>query len=88
MDPISQIIMISIGNVVAWLAAIYVKDALPGLIGNLVISTTGAFAAGYLCLRFLPEFDKLGMIAGAFIGAILLLSVIRLRTWHWFENGN
>ena len=59
MDPISQMIMISIGNVVAWLAAIYVKDALPGLIGNLVISTTGAFVAGYLCLRFLPELDKL-----------------------------
>jgi len=78
-----MMIILSIGNVVGWLAAMYVKDALSGLIGHIVISTIGAFIAGYLSLRIFPEFDKFGMIVGAFIGAVLLLFIVRFRNWHW-----
>ena len=82
MDPMSQIIVINIGNVVAWLAAIYAKDALRGLIGNVIISTLGAFIAAYLSLKLLPEFDKLGMMVAAFLGAGLLLYTTRPKAWQ------
>ena len=82
MDPYSMMIVISIGTVVGWLAAMYVKHALPGLIGHVVVSTVGAFVAGYASLRILPEFGKFGMIVGAFIGAALLLYVVRFRNWR------
>ncbi len=55
MDPVSMMIILSIGNVVAWLAGMYVKNALPGLIGHVVVSTIGALNADYLCLRILLE---------------------------------
>ena len=82
MDPYSMMIIISIGNVVGWLAGIYVKNALPGLIGHVVISTIGAFVGGYLSLRVFPGFGKYGMIISAFIGAALLLFVVRFRNWR------
>ena len=82
MDPYSMMIIISIGNVVGWLAGLYVRNALPGLIGHVVISTIGAFIGGYLSLRIFPEFDKLGMIVSALIGAALLLYVVRFKNWR------
>ena len=82
MDPSSMMIMISIGNVVGWLAAIYVKNALPGLIGHVVISMIGAFIGGYLSLRFFGESAKFSMLINAFLGAVLLLYVVRFRNWR------
>jgi uncharacterized membrane protein YeaQ/YmgE (transglycosylase-associated protein family) len=75
-------IIISIGNVVGWLAAMYVKNALPGLLGHVVISTIGAFIGGCLSLRILGESNKFAMIINAFIGAALLLYIVRFRTWR------
>lgn len=86
MDPMSQVVVISIGNVVAWLAAIYVKDALRGLIANVVVSTLGAFGGAYLSLALLPG-DLLGMVVGAVIGATLLLSALLPMTRQLFKNG-
>jgi uncharacterized membrane protein YeaQ/YmgE (transglycosylase-associated protein family) len=77
-----MMIILSIGNVVGWLAAMYVKNALPGLMGHIVISTIGAFIAGYLSLRIFPQFDILGMIISAFLGAVLLLIAVRFRSWR------
>ena len=81
MDPYSMMIIISIGNVVGWLTGMYVKNALPGLIGHVVISTIGAFIGGYLSLRICTESDKFSMIISACIGAVLLLFVVRFRNW-------
>lgn len=80
-------IFISIGNAVAWLAAIYVKNADRDLLGNVVVGTVGAFIAGYLSLRLFPAFDTFGMIAGACIGAVLLILAVRQRKRHWFGKG-
>ena len=66
MDPFSIVIILSIGNVVAWLAALYVKDAARGLIGHVVVATTGAFIAGYLALWLFPNLYAFGMMTGAF----------------------
>jgi uncharacterized membrane protein YeaQ/YmgE (transglycosylase-associated protein family) len=52
MDPLGMMIILSIGNVVGWLTAMYVKNALPGLIGHIVISTIGVL------LLFFVRFKK------------------------------
>ncbi len=86
MDPFSVIIILSIGNIVAWLAALYVKDAARGLIGHVVVATTGAFIAGYLALWLFPNLYAFGMMAGAFVGPVFLLYFVRLRTWRLKET--
>ena len=82
MDPYSMMIMISIGNVVGWLAGMYVKNALPGLLGHIVVSTIGAFIGGYVSLWIFGESAKFSMLISAIIGAVLLLTVVRFRTWR------
>ncbi len=82
MDPFSIVIIISVGNFVAWIAAIYVKDAARGLIGHVVVATTGAFFAGYLALWLLPDLYAVGMIIGAFVGAVVLLYFVRFKKWR------
>ena len=79
MDPFSIIIILGIGNIVAWLAALYVKDAARGLIGHVVVATTGAFIGGYLALWLFPNLYAFGMMTGAFIGAVLSLYFLRLK---------
>lgn len=86
MDPFSVIIVLSIGNIVAWLAALYVKDAARGLIGHVVVATTGAFIAGYLALWLFPDLYAFGMMTGAFMGAVFMLYFVRFRTWRLKET--
>lgn len=74
-----MMVVICIGNVVAWVAAMYVKGALPGLLGHLVVSIGGALLGAYLSLQLVPSWAGLGMIPAAFAGAILLLYSLRLR---------
>ena len=87
MDPMSQIVVLNIGNVVAWLAAIYVKGALRGLIGHVCVSVLGAYLGGYLSFKVFPQFDGPGLVVAAFVGAATLLYVTRLRSWHIFTPG-
>jgi|GEM_PF-2897102 len=75
MDPLSLMIYIAIGNMVAWLAALYVKGALPGLIGHVIVSTLGAAGTAYLILRFAPAVNGIGIVGGALVGAAVLLYV-------------
>ncbi len=82
MDPLSMMLVLSIGCVVGWLAAMYVQGALPGLIGHVVVSTIGAYVVGYLALWFFPGFYYFSLIFGAFIGAALLLYLLRIKKWR------
>lgn len=87
MDPMSQIVVLNIGHVVAWLAAIYLRDALRTLPLNIVICATGAFLGGLATEQIFPALDKPGMVFGAFAGAVLLLSMTRPITGRLFRNG-
>jgi uncharacterized membrane protein YeaQ/YmgE (transglycosylase-associated protein family) len=77
MHPFDIIIAISIACCVGFVPAIYVNKDLLLAIGYFVGSTVGSFAGSFLSLWFFPEFDKLGIVLGGLIGAILLVVI-----WH------
>jgi len=83
MHWVNVAIILCVGNFIAWMVALYVKDAVRGLIGHVVCSTLGAFLAGYLALLVLPKYGTAGMIPAAFIGSGLLLYLVRFRKWNW-----
>lgn len=79
-------IILSIGNFIAWIVAIYVKDAVKGLLGHVLCSTLGAFIGGYLSLYFFPKYGAAALILIAFIGGGLLLYLVRFRKWNWWKG--
>jgi uncharacterized membrane protein YeaQ/YmgE (transglycosylase-associated protein family) len=81
MDPQGLIIWLIIGAIAGWLAGMVMKGGGFGLIGDIVVGIVGAFIAGWL----LPQIgfpliggSIVGAIIDAFIGAVILLFVIRL----------
>ncbi|MBC8267790.1 MAG: hypothetical protein H8E36_03490 [Rhodospirillaceae bacterium] len=83
MHWVNVAIILCIGNFIAWMVALYVKDAVSGLLGHVIFSTLGAFIAGYLSLLVLPNYGTAGMIPAAFTGGGLLLYLVRFRKWNW-----
>ncbi len=81
MDLQGIIIWLIIGAVAGWLAGMVVKGGGFGLIGDIVVGIVGALIAGWL----LPQIGFpliggpiVGAIIDAFIGAVILLVIIRL----------
>lgn len=79
MHVVDMFIMISIGQVVGWLATIYTESDERRLAGHLLATTAGAFVGGYLSLWLVSEFSKASMILCAFLGAGALLYFLRYR---------
>ena len=79
MDLTSIVMFLIIGAIAGWLAGVVMKGGGFGLIGDIVVGIIGAFIGGWL-------FGVLGIFAGgligavitAFVGACVLLFVIRL----------
>ncbi|NQU57743.1 MAG: GlsB/YeaQ/YmgE family stress response membrane protein [Rhodospirillales bacterium] len=82
MHWVNVAIILCVGNFVAWMAAMYVSNAVSGLLGHLVVSTIGAFIGGYLTLEIIPKYGTAGMIPGALVGSILLLYFVRFKKWR------
>jgi uncharacterized membrane protein YeaQ/YmgE (transglycosylase-associated protein family) len=80
MDVQALIIWLVVGAIAGWLAGMVVKGGGYGLIGDIVVGILGGLFAGWL----LPQVGVVigsGMIAAiidAFIGAVILLIVLRL----------
>jgi uncharacterized membrane protein YeaQ/YmgE (transglycosylase-associated protein family) len=80
MDVQALIIWLVVGAIAGWLAGMVVKGGGYGLIGDIVVGILGGLFAGWL----LPQVGLVigsGMIAAiidAFIGAVILLIVLRL----------
>jgi uncharacterized membrane protein YeaQ/YmgE (transglycosylase-associated protein family) len=75
------IIWLIVGAIAGWLAGMVVKGGGFGLIGDIVVGIVGAVIAGWLFPQIgLPLFggDLIGAIIDAFIGAVILLVIIRL----------
>ncbi len=77
MHPFDVIIVISAGTAVGYTASIYVDDDALLVLGYMVFSVIGAFAASLLALWFFPQFDKFGIVFGALFGAIVPVLVWR-----------
>ena len=77
----SIIIILLIGAIAGWLAGLVVRGFGFGLVGNIIVGIVGAFLAAWLLPRIgLPLIGggMIGSIIYAFIGAVVLLLLIRL----------
>jgi uncharacterized membrane protein YeaQ/YmgE (transglycosylase-associated protein family) len=75
------IIWLIVGAIAGWLAGMVVKGGGFGLIGDIIVGIVGSVIAGWL----LPQIgfpliggDFIGAVIDAFIGAIILLLIIKL----------
>ncbi len=76
---------IIIGGIAGWLASLLVRGAGMGVIGDVIVGIVGAVVGGFLLSLLLPgTFGftgfNLGSLVVAFIGAVILLFVIKLFT--------
>jgi len=80
MDPVEILIWLAIGAIAGWLAGQLVRGGGYGLIGNIVVGIVGAVIAGYLLPRLGISLGAgfVRSVISAFIGACLLLAVVRL----------
>ncbi len=79
MDIIDLIIFLAIGAVVGWLAGKIVKGSGFGVLGNIVVGIVGAVSGGFLFGYIgITASGLLGSIIMATIGAVVLLSLIRV----------
>lgn len=77
----SIIIILIVGAIAGWLAGIVVKGRGFGLIGDIVVGIVGAFLASFLLPRLgIGSLGGgwIGSILFAFIGAVILLLLLRL----------
>lgn len=80
MDPVNILIWLVIGAVAGWLAGKVIGGGGYGLIGDIVVGILGSIIAGYL-LPLLGIHLGAGFVRSvinAFIGACLLLTIVRL----------
>ena len=75
------IIFLLIGAVAGWLAGVIVRGYGLGLVGNIVVGVIGSFIGGWLFSTLgiaTPIGGMGGTIFVAFIGAVVLLFILRL----------
>jgi len=80
MEPVDIILWLVIGAIAGWLAAQLIRGAGYGLIGDVVVGMVGSVIAGYLLPRIGIHLGTgfVRSVMNAFIGACLLLMVLRL----------
>jgi uncharacterized membrane protein YeaQ/YmgE (transglycosylase-associated protein family) len=80
MDPTDILIWLVIGAIAGWLANHLIKGGGYGLIGDVIVGIVGSVIAGYLLPRMGIHLGAgfIRSVISAFIGACLLLTVLRL----------
>ena len=79
MDITSIVIFLVIGAIAGWLAGNVMKGGGFGLVGDIVVGIIGAFIGGWLFGVFgIAAGGLIGAVITAFVGACVLLFVIRL----------
>lgn len=82
MDPINLIVWIIVGAIAGWLASIVMKtNAQQGLVADIIVGILGGFIGGWV-LNLLNVGGgvsglNLASILTAFIGAVILLAILR-----------
>jgi uncharacterized membrane protein YeaQ/YmgE (transglycosylase-associated protein family) len=80
---------IIVGGAAGWLASLVVRGVGLGLLGDIIVGIVGAFLGGLLMsLIGGPSFTGFNIwsLIVAFIGAVVLLLVIRLFTYRRFAR--
>ena len=82
---INLLVWIIVGGIAGWLASLVVQGAGMGVIGDIIVGIVGALIGGFVLSLLLPgTFGftgfNLGSLIVAFIGAVILLAVVRLFT--------
>jgi uncharacterized membrane protein YeaQ/YmgE (transglycosylase-associated protein family) len=80
MNGESLLIFLLVGALAGWLGGIVVKGYGLGLIGDIVVGVIGSFIGGWVFnyLHLLHGSGFLGAVIGATVGAIILLTALRL----------
>ncbi|HEX9069605.1 MAG TPA: GlsB/YeaQ/YmgE family stress response membrane protein [Ktedonobacterales bacterium] len=76
---------IVVGGIAGWLAGLVVRGSGLGVIGDIVVGIVGAFIGGFVLSVLLPgtfgfSGFNFGSLIIAFIGAVILLLIVRLVT--------
>jgi uncharacterized membrane protein YeaQ/YmgE (transglycosylase-associated protein family) len=80
----SIIIFLIVGAIAGWLAGLVVKGRGFGLVGDIIIGIVGALIGGWLLPRLGIRISaginnvEIGQFIEAFIGAVILLIILRL----------
>jgi uncharacterized membrane protein YeaQ/YmgE (transglycosylase-associated protein family) len=79
------LLWIAIGLVAGWLASAIVGGGF-GIVGDIVVGVVGAFLGGFIFRRLsirVPFGGLAGTIVVAFVGAVILLLILRLIRRGW-----
>ena len=81
----SLVAIVLVGIVAGWLAGLVMRGGGFGLIGDLIIGLVGAFIGDWLLPRLHIHLGVgiVASIASAFVGAVLLLLILRLINGGW-----
>jgi uncharacterized membrane protein YeaQ/YmgE (transglycosylase-associated protein family) len=81
----SLLVIIVVGIVAGWLAGKVMEGGGFGLIGDLVVGLIGAFIGDWLLPQLGIHFGVgiIALIVNAFIGAVVLLLILRLISGGW-----
>ena len=76
---------IVVGLLTGWLAGSVMQGGGYGLIGDIIVGIVGALVGGYIAANFLGMPDavngiNLGSIVVAFLGAVVVIAILRLLT--------
>ena len=76
---------IIVGGIAGWLASLVVQGTGMGIVGDIIVGIVGALIGGFILSLLLPgTFGftgfNLGSLIVAFIGAVILLFIVKLFT--------
>ena len=81
LDPMGIILWLVVGIVAGWLAGLVMKGGGYGMIGDLIVGVIGGFVGGFVFSLFGAGAGGLvGSVLVAFIGACILIAVVRFVT--------
>jgi uncharacterized membrane protein YeaQ/YmgE (transglycosylase-associated protein family) len=85
----SLLVILVVGIVAGWLAGRVMEGGGFGLIGDLVVGLLGAFIGDWLLPRLGIHLGVglVALIVNAFIGAVVLLLLLRLVAGRWGSRG-
>jgi uncharacterized membrane protein YeaQ/YmgE (transglycosylase-associated protein family) len=78
LEPGGVVMWLVVGLIAGWLAGMVMKGGGYGVVGDMIVGLVGAVIGGYLFgLVYVGESGLLGSILVAFVGACLLIAVVR-----------